>query len=230
MNLHCSEKQILPGSGYPRCCSAAGPHPSRSSSRPSQMGVVRLRTKLRLVNACLTPRIAGSHGLPAHSVRVFYAAAQGGAGAGPGIVPASGKAAATGWHWPLCGSEPCSRTVASEASEVSGEGGGAALPANVAQKVKRTQRPRGGGSAKRHKRPAPSEPGDRGSWRNEGTQDGCGSAAERSPASPGALTELPTEKEVRGQGPLPQAGPAPTVFPAAHFFPAREFRHPRPRT
>jgi len=40
---------------------------------------------------------------------------------------------------------------------------------------------RGGGSAKRHKRPAPSEPGDRGSWRQEGTQDGCGSAAERSP-------------------------------------------------
>jgi hypothetical protein len=153
------------------------------------------------------PRIAGSHGLPAHSVRVFFAAAQGDAGAGPGIVPASGKAAATGWHWPLCGSEPCSRTLASEASAVSGEGaervrgqarshravwerahscgsvpvGIKALPANVAQKVKRAQRPRGGGSAKRQKRPAPSEPGDRGSWRNEGTQDGCGSAAERSP-------------------------------------------------
>ncbi len=38
------------------------------------MGVVRLRTKLRLVNACLTPLIARSRGLLAHSVRVFYAA------------------------------------------------------------------------------------------------------------------------------------------------------------
>ena len=163
------------------------------------------------------------------SVRVFYAAAQGDAGAGPGIVPASGQGAPT-----RCRGEFASEVSGEWAERVRGQGPlphgfgtlraslrrqasrqrapalqegvasvGAGSPANVAQKVKRSQRPRGGGSAKRHKRPAPSEPGDRGSWRREGIREGCGSAAERSPPPRGALAE-PPDNQCSRASPLPQ--------------------------
>ena len=201
MNLHCSEKQILPGSGYPRCCSAAGPHPSRSSSRPSQMGVVRLRTKLCLEDAGLTPRIAGSHGLPAHSVRVSYAAERA-AGTPPpdschaaGVADSSGSSRASplpqSSEFPraaLCFHSASRHRLSSATKARSPEGHihseGRSEPCsrtrsrNLSARSLALQQAMGSPrSVQRHKRPAPIEPGDRGSRRNEGTQDECGSAA-----------------------------------------------------
>jgi len=65
-------------------------------------------------------------------------------------------------------------------------------------------------SVQRHKRPAPIEPGDRGSRRNEGTQDECGSAAERTGdwPVPGRICKQKSRK-IHTEG--SRAGLAPTV-------------------
>jgi len=65
----------------------------------------------------------------------------------------------------------------------------------------------------RHKRPAPSEQKDPGLFVKRGHRGPVRVSRRAEPASPGALAEPPTEKEVRGQGPLPQAGLLPQAGP-----------------
>jgi hypothetical protein len=74
-------------------------------------------------------------------------------------------------------------------------------------------------SVQRHKRPAPIEPGDRGSRRNEDIGDRCGSAAEREGGLPlpGSICKVSSvSRPVREQGSLPQSGLAPTVSSRSH--------------
>ena len=81
---------------------------------------------------------------------------------------------------------------------------GAGLPANPS--LAQIQAPGSQPPVQRHERPAPSEPGDRGSRRNEGIGDRCGSAAERADGDLGPGRICIGSCEVESS----QARPAPT--------------------
>ena len=138
------------------------------------------------------PHFAGSLGLPAQSVRVFYAAERTGDCPLPAEVPANGPKgfycgfASRARSYPQNGCGPLASVLL---SRTKGGGGrrcgstalpvetrltvGAGLPANFPKNLPHPPRGRRQAAAfrrpvQRHKRPAPSEPGDRGSRRCEG--------------------------------------------------------------